>query len=201
MKIKLTMQETFLEVDVQEDRAMSVFRRLAEKLFLYAGEKEPEEKPEETNLGKLMQQLKATRREAQQQEPEKQDVKRQQEPNTDPEENQTKPEKIKAKPSKRKDYEGYKGFLLIRCKDCGQERAYCSKIPTTAYRCHECGAATELEGLRSLWMYCQCGNKSHYNTNIEDAMAEVNCIVCGAPVTTEWNKKKKMYQTVGGMYV
>lgn len=77
MKIKLTMQEAFLEVDVQEDKAMSVFRRLAEKLFLYAGEKEPEVKPEETNLGKLMQQLKATRREIQQ-ESERQEAKWQQ---------------------------------------------------------------------------------------------------------------------------
>ena len=197
MKIKLTMQEAFLEVDVQEDKAMSVFRRLAEKLFLYAGEKEPEVKPEETNLGKLMQQLKATRREMQQ-ESERQEAKWQQEPDTVQEEKQAEPEEIKAKPSRKKDYEGYKGFLLIRCKECGTEKAYCPKTPTTVFKCRECGATTELEDLRSLWMHCKCGNRSHYNTNIEDTMAEVNCIVCGAPVTTEWNKKKKMYQTIRG---
>ena len=91
---------------------------------------------------------------------------------------------------------GYKGFLMIRCKGCGHTRAFYSKYELNWYKCQECGEKTILEDLRPLWANCECGQRAHYYTNVDDPVAEVNCVVCGAPVPVEWNPKKKCYQTI-----
>lgn len=91
---------------------------------------------------------------------------------------------------------GYKGFLMIRCKGCGHTRAFYSKYELNLYKCQECGEKTILEGLRLLWANCECGQRAHYYTNVDDPVTEVNCLVCGAPVAVGWNAKKKCYQTI-----
>lgn len=90
---------------------------------------------------------------------------------------------------------GYTGFLLIKCDHCGKTRAFCSKGRLTYYRCN-CGGNTELEGLRRLYVNCECGKKSVYFTNVEDAALDVNCIDCGQPAAVQWNSKKKVYETI-----
>lgn len=38
----------------------------------------------------------------------------------------------------------YKGFLLIRCAQCGELRGFCVKQPISSYRCAACGGETPL---------------------------------------------------------
>lgn len=91
---------------------------------------------------------------------------------------------------------GYKGFLMIRCKGCGHVSAFCSKYELNLHKCKECGEKIVLENLRGLWANCECGKIAHYYTNVDDPVAEVNCVACGAPVAAAWNPKKKCYQTI-----
>ena len=43
----------------------------------------------------------------------------------------------------------YKGFLLIRCAQCGELRGFCVKQPISSYRCAACGGETPLHDLTS----------------------------------------------------
>lgn len=90
----------------------------------------------------------------------------------------------------------YKGFLYIKCRNCGKEKAFCSKSPIREYTCEDCGEKTPLENLISLNTKCECGKYSRYHTNMEDYLFDVNCIACGSPVTVKFNKKKNQYETV-----
>lgn len=85
---------------------------------------------------------------------------------------------------------------MIRCKECGYTRTFYSKYKLNWYKCQECGEKTVLEDLRLLWANCECGQRAHYYTNVDDPVTEVNCLVCGTPVAVEWNAKKKCYQTI-----
>lgn len=91
---------------------------------------------------------------------------------------------------------GYKGFLMISCKECGHVNTFCSKNKISQYKCPECGKRTTLKDLRLLWANCECGKISRYFTNIEDPVTEVNCVDCGMPVAVTWNAKKACYQTI-----
>ena len=90
---------------------------------------------------------------------------------------------------------GYKGFLAIQCKYCGMINAYCGKKTSTQYRCR-CGGITEMKNMANAYVCCECGRKSVYRTNVEEAVFDINCIKCGCPVTVQWNSKNKCYQTV-----
>lgn len=90
---------------------------------------------------------------------------------------------------------GYKGFLAIQCKDCGMINAYCAKRDSAYYRCR-CGGVTEMKNMVNAYAYCECGRRSVYQTNTEEAVFDINCISCGCPVTVQWNSKSKSYQTV-----
>lgn len=91
----------------------------------------------------------------------------------------------------------YKGFLLIRCMDCGSVHAFCTKEPISSYYCRECGSRTPLDNMHRLRLFCECGNRSTYWTNLTDDVMDVNCIQCGAPVAMEWNGKAGQYKTIG----
>lgn len=43
----------------------------------------------------------------------------------------------------------YKGFLLIRCAQCGELRGFCAKQPISSYRCATCNGETPLHDLTS----------------------------------------------------
>lgn len=51
----------------------------------------------------------------------------------------------------------YKGFLLIRCAQCGDLRGFCVKQPISSYRCAACGGETPLHDLTSAHIRCKCG--------------------------------------------
>ena len=58
----------------------------------------------------------------------------------------------------------YKGFLLIRCAQCGDLRGFCVKQPISSYRCAACGGETPLHGLTSAHIRCKCGKIFKYRT-------------------------------------
>ena len=87
---------------------------------------------------------------------------------------------------------GYKGFLMIRCKGCGHVSTFCSKYELNWYKCQECGEKTILEDLRLLWANCECGQRAHYYTNVNEPVTEVSCVACVAPVAVGWNPKKNV---------
>lgn len=90
----------------------------------------------------------------------------------------------------------YKGFLLIRCAQCGDLRGFCVKQPISSYRCAACGGETPLHDLTSAHIRCKCGKIFKYRTNIEEDSITYNCLSCGAPVDLVYNKKARAYQTV-----
>jgi endogenous inhibitor of DNA gyrase (YacG/DUF329 family) len=91
----------------------------------------------------------------------------------------------------------YKGFLLIRCEECGAVEAYCAKNETYAFRCRKCKAVTPLEKLRPAYMHCKCGEEFRYKTNIRDRQLSHTCISCGAPVDMEINRRGTAFVTIG----
>lgn len=94
------------------------------------------------------------------------------------------------------EYDGYKGFLYIKCQHCGEIKSFCSKKIIKSYRCSECGTETPLKNLSHLWLNCECGRTSHYFTNMTEFAFDVNCIECGTPVAVKWNSRKKLYDTI-----
>lgn len=55
----------------------------------------------------------------------------------------------------------YKGFLLIRCAQCGELRGFCAKQPISSYRCATCNGETPLHDLTSAHIRCKCGSTSN----------------------------------------
>ena len=53
----------------------------------------------------------------------------------------------------------YKGFLLIRCAQCGELRGFCVKQPISSYRCATCNGETPLHDLTSAHIRCKCGKQ------------------------------------------
>lgn len=88
---------------------------------------------------------------------------------------------------------GYTGFLYIRCPECGEERGFCAKKPTTDHLCRKCGAKVELKNLHKVYFTCKCGRSFSYLTNITDDMFEISCLDCGAPNTVFRNTKTGDY--------
>ena len=90
----------------------------------------------------------------------------------------------------------YKGFLLIRCEDCGSLRGFCAKQPIDRYRCDDCGGITMLQDLRPAYQECECGRSFKYKTNEKSDVITNNCIECGSPVDMMLNAKRTVYTTI-----
>ena len=196
MKIRLSMQGMSLNVEVSEDKAMHVYRGLAEKLLLQVAGVEKNVVPNIAVEGKATVDKTAVAESV------KHLVEEEMQKKLDPEEkgNLLKNlEKDDAPPNGQEtedEQNGYKGFLAIKCKACGDVKAFSSKYKINWRRCQACGKIIDLKKMVPLWLHCECGQRSHYYTNLEDPIAEIKCIRCGAPVAVEWNEKKKCYQTI-----
>ena len=90
----------------------------------------------------------------------------------------------------------YGGFLYIKCQHCGEVKAFCAKIPTDTYRCKKCGKSTDIGDLSHVNVDCECGRHTHYMTNMQEFLFDINCIDCGSPVAVKWDKKRKSYNTI-----
>lgn len=92
--------------------------------------------------------------------------------------------------------EGYKGFLYLKCLECGVEKGLNIKTPITEFTCRECGAAFAVEDLVPLYVNCECGSSFRYRTNKQENMFDMTCLNCGQPVAVSWNAKKGIYETI-----
>ena len=95
-----------------------------------------------------------------------------------------------------KDQGPYRGFLLIRCEECGEVKAYCAKRETYGFRC-KCGHETPLEKLRPMYVKCKCGKEFRYKTNLTDQRYMHSCLDCGSPIDLEINRRGTAYVTIG----
>lgn len=95
--------------------------------------------------------------------------------------------------------EGYKGFLLIRCPECGEVRGFCSKTSVTETTCRNCGARIPLEDLIPAHVNCgKCGSHFKYRTNIDTQdPIPFRCLECEAPVDLQLNSKGTALTTIG----
>ena len=75
----------------------------------------------------------------------------------------------------------YKGFLLIRCAQCGELRGFCAKQPISSYRCATCNGETPLHDLTSAHIRCKCGKHFKYRTNFEEDFFTYSCLSCERP--------------------
>lgn len=91
----------------------------------------------------------------------------------------------------------YKGFMYIKCPECGTIKGFYTKKESDHYHCDNCGARTDFENpLVLLWINCECGERFRYWTNMTDPAFDVNCLNCGSLVAVQWNEKKGLYETI-----
>lgn len=96
---------------------------------------------------------------------------------------------------RRDEPQAYKGFLLVKCEECGKIRGFCAKNPATSSRC-ECGHRTELRDLKPAYLKCKCGSQFKYKTNITDETFDYTCLNCGGPIDVQLNKRRDTYVTI-----
>lgn len=99
---------------------------------------------------------------------------------------------------KKKKRLGYKGFMHIKCENCGKEVSYNKAEEIQTHFCFTCRKPTELkeEKMKRVHMECECGCSFRYWTNQDAKLIEIECLNCGSPVTMEYNRKKGSYITI-----
>lgn len=92
----------------------------------------------------------------------------------------------------------HKGFLYVRCPDCGKERGFCAKTPINSFECLECGTNFELPEQMALVKFtCKCGKYLKYRTNITDKSFDIPCLECGSPNSVFFYEKDREYKNAG----
>lgn len=78
---------------------------------------------------------------------------------------------------------GIKGFVSIKCPQCGKVHTTCLHEARTIFNCKDCGQPVALEGLKSIKMECpRCRFKARYLTNREEKLIKMECLNCSHPV-------------------
>ena len=89
----------------------------------------------------------------------------------------------------------YKGFLYLKCEECGKLKGFMPKTPIHKYRC-DCGHITYLKDMKAMRVSCKCGAKFKYTTNATDSVVSIDCYNCGSPVDLEYHERKHEYLTI-----
>lgn len=90
----------------------------------------------------------------------------------------------------------YKGFMHIKCEECGETKSFFLKYLTDNYKC-ACGHHTNLVDMKVIHAKCPCcGTSLDYWTNIDAEQLEITCIHCHAPVDVRINKHGDGYDTI-----
>lgn len=89
----------------------------------------------------------------------------------------------------------FKGFLFLKCEECGKFKAFMPKTPIHKHRC-DCGHTTILRDVRAMVVECKCGARFKYLTNAKDSILSIDCYNCGSPVDLEYHERKKEYVTI-----
>lgn len=91
----------------------------------------------------------------------------------------------------------YKGFVYLKCPECGEIKGTCYKNEKTTGLCHSCGNSIPFtQPLVPLYVRCQCGKQYKYMTNMTEDIFDINCIECGNPVAVQYNDRKNLYETI-----
>ena len=91
--------------------------------------------------------------------------------------------------------EGYKGFLLLECPQCGKRKAFCTKNPIKSSYC-SCGFEIELSELKVARLDCKCGKTWKYRTNIKAQNFTHSCLDCSSPIDVIFNPRHGNYETL-----
>ena len=76
-----------------------------------------------------------------------------------------------------------RGFVNIKCGECGEATVTCLHEERTIFVCRKCGHPTGLEGLKTIRMECgRCGFKGRYRTNRTEKHIMMECLQCSQPV-------------------
>ena len=89
----------------------------------------------------------------------------------------------------------YKGFMLIRCDECGELKGFCAKEPIDSYYCKNCEHKTPLNDLMVLYQDCDCGKHFKYLTNEKAESITHSCISCGMETEMVLNNRRTAYVT------
>lgn len=188
MKVRVSIPGAYMAIELEDMKALRLFRKMTELLCMAGAEKPVKEVPEPVKIDPEPMEPAELAEDDQEPEEETTEEDALEEP---PERLPVMPEKI-APPKTSKQYSG---FLYIKCPDCGEIRGFFTKIRIDAFECR-CGAVTELRDLVPLYVNCECGKSIRYMTNMTDNAFDINCLGCGAPVAVQWNEKKKLYETI-----
>lgn len=187
MKVRISMPGSYVTMELEEDRAVKIFRELSGTLLGIEPAGKTEVRPViKMSVPNVAHALEAVTEQLERSILESAKV-------VEAEETEKVSDMIPA--SDDKPGRTYKGFLYIRCQGCGRIRGFCTKEPLSAHKC-TCGHETVLKDLIPLCLNCECGKQFNYQTNIEEFLFDMNCINCGSPVPIKWNKAKRSYETI-----
>lgn len=169
MRVRISMPGAYTAIELDEKRAYQTFRKLNEVLLSLQAKTEEQEKAPQKIVP-----LVAYVEEIKEEEPEE----------------EGEPE-VEIRPQ-------YRGFLYIRCPNCGEIKGFYAKKESDHYHCDHCGARSVYEErLVPLQVSCKCGRQFRYQTNMTETAFDIPCLVCGSPVCVEWNERKEAYETIG----
>lgn len=194
MKVRISIPGASVSVEMEDARSRKVFSTLARELLIFGTGSTGEALPLPAVAKNMEPEESANPEEPEEKELPLPALQEAADPETDTEIPETEAEEYpEAGPGSGK----YKGFMYIKCPECGKVKGFNMKKPTDHYHCDCCGERSEFkEPLVPLWVHCECGKGYKYLTNMEEPVFDINCLECGAPVTVQWNGKRRVYETI-----
>lgn len=90
--------------------------------------------------------------------------------------------------------QGYRGFLLLECGQCGKMRGFNARVPIAEQTCRSCGYVTVLKDMARADLYCPtCKKMWRYKTNTTNPEISWPCVTCGTVMYSKWDKQLSRY--------